>query len=279
MANAPSVCIVIPTYNQDNFITTAVNSALRQTYLNLKVIVADDCSTDNTELVLKNFLSIENFRYYKMPKNIGRVKNYRNALYNLIDTDWVINLDGDDYYTNNDYVKNAMDEILKIGESEVLFYQGGHVYKTPVLEKIYSALNIQKQHITSCEDYFLKFYRFKHFSHMSTLYNRNLALQSKMYEADATSSDVISFLNLCLDNREKKIILSLQVSGVWLQHNNNASGAINYRQVKNNLKGYRQLYKKAVFLGLPQKKLLHWWCNFQYSSLIQKIKALLIRSS
>ena len=47
--------IIIPVYNRVNVICNAINSALNQTYKNIKIIVVDDCSTDNTIGIIKHF--------------------------------------------------------------------------------------------------------------------------------------------------------------------------------------------------------------------------------
>ena len=46
----PRVTIGIPTYNRaDDYLKQTLSIALKQTYQNLEIIIADNCSTDNTE--------------------------------------------------------------------------------------------------------------------------------------------------------------------------------------------------------------------------------------
>lgn len=48
----PLVSLLVPTYNQAQYLGSALDSALAQTYRNLEIIVHDDASTDNTPEVL-----------------------------------------------------------------------------------------------------------------------------------------------------------------------------------------------------------------------------------
>jgi glycosyltransferase involved in cell wall biosynthesis len=51
----PLVSAIIPNYNYSRFVSQAVDSALRQTYPNVEVIVVDDGSKDNSIEILQKF--------------------------------------------------------------------------------------------------------------------------------------------------------------------------------------------------------------------------------
>lgn len=51
----PAVSVVIPAYNCQDFIATAVDSALRQSYKDFEIIAVNDGSTDNTKNILEKF--------------------------------------------------------------------------------------------------------------------------------------------------------------------------------------------------------------------------------
>lgn len=70
------VSVVIPAYNYDKFILDALDGIKNQTYSNIELIVVDDCSTDNTETVVKKWRQrnrnvLRNFIYLKLPRNCG----------------------------------------------------------------------------------------------------------------------------------------------------------------------------------------------------------------
>lgn len=76
----PSVTIGIPTYNRaDGYLKKAVESAINQTYPNIEIIVSDNCSCDNTEMVVKAF-DDPRIRYYKHEVNIGANNNFNFCL-------------------------------------------------------------------------------------------------------------------------------------------------------------------------------------------------------
>lgn len=51
----PRVTVIIPAYNAASVISTALDSLLAQTWPNLEVLVADDCSTDDTAAVVDEY--------------------------------------------------------------------------------------------------------------------------------------------------------------------------------------------------------------------------------
>jgi glycosyltransferase involved in cell wall biosynthesis len=52
---APKISIITPSYNQGDYIESAIQSVLAQNYPNLEHIVLDNCSTDQTLDVLKQY--------------------------------------------------------------------------------------------------------------------------------------------------------------------------------------------------------------------------------
>lgn len=70
MKNEPLISIVIPSYNREKVILRSINSVLNQTYKNIELIVVDDCSTDNTEEIIKQ-IGDNCVQYIRLEKNSG----------------------------------------------------------------------------------------------------------------------------------------------------------------------------------------------------------------
>lgn len=64
------ISVIIPTYNRERVIERSINSVLNQTIKSLELIIVDDCSTDNTEKIVKN-INDSRIKYIKLKKNSG----------------------------------------------------------------------------------------------------------------------------------------------------------------------------------------------------------------
>jgi glycosyltransferase involved in cell wall biosynthesis len=227
----PTVCIIIPTYNQAAYIRRAVASALAQSYPNLQVVVADDGSTDDTHSVLQAEIRGRRIQYHRSASNLGRVQNYRHALCNYTAADWVINLDGDDFLTDDEFIADAIKSIQERGENRVLFFQGTHEVRGDLREGLQAQAETGSdlEVVLTARQYFFGFFDRVSFSHVTTLYRREAALKSGFYEFDVLSSDMYSVLKLCLNNADMEVVLSEKKSAVWYQHAGNSSKSVSLR--------------------------------------------------
>lgn len=91
----PLVSILITSYNRAGYIQAALESALNQTYSNTEIIIADNCSTDSTREILKQYEHHEKVRLYFNETNIGQFPN-RNKVASLAKGKYLKYLDSDD---------------------------------------------------------------------------------------------------------------------------------------------------------------------------------------
>jgi len=90
----PKVSVIIPTYNRALLIRRAIASVLRQTYQDFEIIVIDDCSDDNTHVMVENFKD-KRIRYIKHLENKGSAAA-RNTGIKIAQGEYIAFQDSDD---------------------------------------------------------------------------------------------------------------------------------------------------------------------------------------
>lgn len=78
----PLVTIGIPTYNRPVGLRHVLNCALEQTYQNIEIIIADNCSEPKLAVdeVIKNYSQDNRVVYFRHEKNIGPMNNFEFLL-------------------------------------------------------------------------------------------------------------------------------------------------------------------------------------------------------
>lgn len=91
------VSIIMPSYNTANYIARSIQSVLAQTYQDWELIIIDDCSTDNTDDVVRTFQIDERIKYFKNHQNSGAAVS-RNRALSEAKGRWIAFLDSDDLW-------------------------------------------------------------------------------------------------------------------------------------------------------------------------------------
>lgn len=251
------VSIQIPTYNQETFIGRAIESTLAQDYPFLEIVVADDCSNDKTKEVVEKY-KCSRLKYFRNNENVGRVANYRKALYEYCKGDWVVNLDADDYYTDPQFISRSIRRIqeIKITENRVVMYAAS--FRMVKGEAINSKVVFTSKHkILRGKEWgwvgielFKNAFKDKFFiPHMSTLYNRQSALEVGFYEYNSLITDIESFYKLSLHGIT---VLDNNVAGCWQMHSENASAKFVNEIDKIRNSYYRVATYSAKYVGIQE---------------------------
>lgn len=91
------VSIIMPSWNTAKFIGESIQCVVEQTYTNWELLIVDDCSTDNTDEVVKPFLIDKRIKYFKNEKNSGAALT-RNRAMREAQGEWIAFLDSDDLW-------------------------------------------------------------------------------------------------------------------------------------------------------------------------------------
>lgn len=97
------VSIIIPTFNRAHLLSETLDSVLAQTYLNWECIIIDDHSTDNTDVVLQDYLKKDaRFVFIKKSKKQPQGASIsRNIGLHLANGKYIQFLDSDDILAEN----------------------------------------------------------------------------------------------------------------------------------------------------------------------------------
>lgn len=120
----PLVSIVVITYNSAKTVIETLDSAKNQTYKNIELIVSDDCSTDNTVEICREWISENKDRFVRtelltVEKNTGVSANC-NRGYKETRGKWIKGLAGDDIFLPN-CIKDNIDFINNNPDVKILF--------------------------------------------------------------------------------------------------------------------------------------------------------------
>lgn len=103
---------IIPTYNRAHCILTSINSVLKQNHKDFEIIIIDDCSTDNSLVIIDKFI-----QSYTFIKVIRLEKNYGTNIAKNIGSlhasgNYLVFLDSDDQLFKEDSLKRIEEVII-----------------------------------------------------------------------------------------------------------------------------------------------------------------------
>ena len=101
------VSVVITNYNYGRFLERRLRSVLEQTYRDFEVIYLDDCSTDNSEEVLAQFLNDPRIRVVRNTVNGGSAFKQLNKGARLTQGEYLWVAEADDY-TKTDFLETMV---------------------------------------------------------------------------------------------------------------------------------------------------------------------------
>ncbi len=109
--NKPQLSVILPTYNRINLLGRAVRSVQVQSLDNWELIILDDASTDNTKEYLDH-LAQQDPRVrpvHNKKNNYPDISKNLNKGLRIARGKYIVRLDDDDYWCDNDKLKKQVD--------------------------------------------------------------------------------------------------------------------------------------------------------------------------
>jgi glycosyltransferase involved in cell wall biosynthesis len=90
------ISVIMPVYNTEKYVWEAIESILNQSFKYFEFIIIDDCSTDNSYNICKEYAKKDGrIKLYKNKKNMW-ISYTRNKLISLTNTNYIASQDSDD---------------------------------------------------------------------------------------------------------------------------------------------------------------------------------------
>lgn len=171
--------VVMPSYNKEKYINEAIESVLRQKVdFEYMLYIADDASTDNSPKIIREYEDMypDKVRGIYSNENRGIFGNMQ-PIFARLDTEYFCVLDSDDYYTDFDFLQNAVDFLDE--NPDYVCYGANTIKMIDGMEKKWFGIAFDECSINSIESHFLENGMAPHTS--ASVY-RNVVYNGKMPE-------------------------------------------------------------------------------------------------
>ena len=240
------ISVIIPSYNRKDFIGRAITSVFNQNYDEIEIIIIDDGSTDGTfEYLNEQYKDEKRVKILKNAKNSGAGFS-RKAGYQASRGSYLIFMDDDDYYTNFDFFKHAVDvlnsrpNVGMVSSSSVIEYVNDNAFED-------SIMNIKGE--ISGPEYLSKFQQeyMKSNSTFTTIFRKKTLEDANFKDVDMVNDSTIYLRALLAGDA---FILD-EISGVYRVHSKNITFSLKIKFIIENL-----IEKKRVYDEIKSRSLL-----------------------
>lgn len=122
--NPITVSVFLLTYNQEVFIEQTLEGILKQqTNFSFQIVIGEDCSTDATRTICKNYEQNFPNKIKLLPaldKNIGLIANYMRTI-KACDGTYIAICDGDDYWIDENKLQKQVDFLEANPEFSIVY--------------------------------------------------------------------------------------------------------------------------------------------------------------
>jgi len=199
MSEYEKISIIMPVYNAEKFVSFAIKSVLNQTYGDFEFIIIDDCSTDESYKIIKEFASSDNrIRIIRNNENIKIVKSLNIGL-KAAKGEFVARIDADDIWFEDKleiqlgvFEKNK--DLFLLGTTKIQIDGNGKILKS------------NERHIYSYEEIQKNILKYNLFCHSSVMYKRDLVNRVGYYNEKYKNSEDYDYWIRIIKNHKSMIL-------------------------------------------------------------------------
>lgn len=181
MENKPSISVLMPAYNAEKYIAVAIESILNQTFTNFEFIIIDDCSSDKTWGIIKEY-SQKDFRIIplKNDKNV-KISKTLNIGIEAARAKYIARMDADDY----SYPERLEKQFNYMENNPDIVISGGNI---EICDENLFFLNVRKYNYND-QDIRKKIFMYSPFCHPAVIFKTNEIKKINMYNTKYNSAE------------------------------------------------------------------------------------------
>ena len=178
----PKITIIVPVYNQEQYIRECLDSIINQTLEDIEVICVNDCSTDSSLSILEEYAQKDNrIKIFSQEKNLG-TGLARNIAIDASEGEYIMFVDPDDY--------------IELKACEIL-YNNAKSYDSDFVEFLFDRFDKEKNFYTIEKLYDLPNNGLidKELILKSNIFSAPIMAWNKFYKSDFLQTNKIYFHN------------------------------------------------------------------------------------
>lgn len=267
----PKISVIVPVYNVEEFVAQCLDSIINQTYKNLEIICIDDCGSDKSVDIIKNYIQKDKrIKLLRHKSNYGLAVS-RNTGLDYSVGDYVFFLDSDDYLCTSDVIEKCYNKIttdnsdIVTGRAKAFTKESEHIKRVREYNDCFS-LPIQTVKLQVNLDNFDKFYdTISHVSwgrlyRASFLKNNNIKFVNKHYICEDEGFFIKVYSSFPLISFIENITVMYRI-----RKNSIITNVVNKKDIRNKTRHVKCVINDALNYIKKEKRL----CN----ELIKKIKS------
>jgi glycosyltransferase involved in cell wall biosynthesis len=224
----PLVSVFLPTYNQEEYIGEAIESALKQDYENIEIVIGDDHSQDGTWEIVTKYTNnySEKITAFRNEKNLGVTENF-NKLLQKCEGKYIAFHAGDDIFSESKI--NTQVDLMEDDNSVVLCYHNTECFdKENDHSKFYwnSRSKASRPVVGKCENVAKEVVRTgnRFIAATSVMARRDSIPNEGFNEKIPVASDWLMWFEICARNSGKVKYIN-ECLGKYRMHENNVSNS------------------------------------------------------
>lgn len=252
MFDEKKICVLMSTYNGDQFLEEQIESILKQKNVKIELLVRDDGSNDKTQSILDKYKNRGQLSWYN-GKDLGCANSFWDLILNSPNADYYAFADQDDYWLDNKLARAV--EILEKKEPKIpLLYFS----KKTIVDQELNPIDTEDEPVRGVS---LEYSLLKGFAAGCTMvFNKRLLDLLLLYKPKVMTMHDSWILKVAGATGE--VIYDSKSYILYRQHGNNTIGSTTrLKEFSRHIKRIRQ-YRKDTMRSDMAKQLLDNYCTY-----------------